>query len=82
MTLLLLHESDRLDETRFRVSGRRAEHIRKVLRSVPGDVLRAGLFGSGIGSASIVGIGRDGVELVCPVFDQEPPVKNRIVPVI
>lgn len=83
MNLLLLHGSDRLDETRFRVSGRRAEHIRKVLHSAPGDVLRAGLFGFGIGSAAVVGIERDGsVELECPVFDQTPPVKNRIVPII
>ena len=83
MNLLLLHGSDRLDETRFRVSGRRAEHIRKVLRSAPGDVLRAGLFGSGIGSAVIVGIDRNGsVDLECPVFDQKPPIKNRIVPII
>ena len=83
MNLLLLHESDRLDDTRFLVSGRRAEHIRKVLHSVPGDVLRAGLFGGRLGSATVTGIGRDrGVELECPVFDQEPPTKNRIVPII
>ena len=79
MNLLLLHETDRLDETRFLVSGRRAEHIRKVLHSVPGDVLRAGLFGGRLGSAAVIGIDQDrGVELECPVFDQEPPAKNRI----
>jgi len=83
MNLLLLHDTDRLDETRFLVSGRRAEHIRKVLHSVPGDVLRAGFFGGRLGSATVTSIGRDrGVELECPVFDQEPPAKNRIVPVI
>ena len=83
MNLLLLHESDRLDETRFQVTGRRAEHIRKVLHAAPGDILRAGLFGGRLGSAAVTGIGKDGrVELECPSFDQAPPAKNRIVPVI
>ena len=59
MNLLLLHESDRLDKTRFLVSGRRAEHIRKVLRSVPGDVLRAGFYGGKLGFATVVKIGQD-----------------------
>ena len=83
MNLLLLHESDRLDKTRFLVSGRRAEHIRKVLRSVPGDVLRAGFYGGKLGFATVVKIGQDkAVELDCPVFEKDPPAKNRIVPII
>ena len=82
MNLLLLHETDRLDATHFRVGARRAEHIRKVLHAVPGDVLRAGLFGGKLGSAVVLKADRNGVELECSTFDREPPPKNRIVPVI
>ena len=49
MNLLLLHKNDRISEDRFRVDGRRAEHIRKVLHAMPGDLLRAGIFGGFIG---------------------------------
>ncbi len=82
MNLLLLHESDRVSEGRFRVDGRRAEHIRKVLRALPGDRLRAGMPGGRIGNALILQDSRSGIELEFTSPDQDPPAKNRIVPVI
>ena len=82
MNLLLLEESDRLTGMRFRVAGRRAEHIRKILRAAPGDTLQAGLLGGGLGSATVVQIGRDGVELEAGPLDSRPPEKSRIVPVV
>ncbi len=82
MNLLLLQESDRVSPDRFRVAGRRAEHIRKVLRASAGDRLRAGLLGGKTGSAEVIRIDRGEVELSCPVFDREPPRKNHLVPII
>lgn len=82
MNLLLLQDSDRTAPDRFKVTGRRAEHIRKVLRASAGDRLRAGLLGGKTGSAEITRLDRDGVELFCPVFDGEPPCKNHLVPII
>ena len=82
MNLLLLQESDRPAPGRFEVTGRRAEHIRKVLRASVGDSLRAGLLGGKIGSAEIIRLDRNAVGLRCPVFDQVPPRKNHLVPVI
>ena len=82
MNLLLLHDEDRIGEACFQVSGRRAEHIRKVLHAVPGDSLRAGMSGGRLGMASVKEIDRDSVILECGPFDREPPEKNRIVPVI
>ena len=82
MNLLLLHKNDRISEDRFRVDGRRAEHIRKVLRAVPGDPLRAGMLGGRIGNAVILQDTGSAIELEFLSPDQEPPVKNRIVPVI
>ena len=54
VNLLLLQESDRTAPDRFQVAGRRAEHIRKVLRAKVGDRLRAGLSGGRIGSAEVI----------------------------
>ncbi|MBQ9337675.1 MAG: 16S rRNA (uracil(1498)-N(3))-methyltransferase [Lentisphaeria bacterium] len=82
MNLLLLQESDRTAPDVFRVTGRRAEHIRKVLRAEAGDRLRAGLLGGGIGSAEVIRLGRAEVEVRCPSFDLPPPRKNRLVPII
>ena len=82
MNLLLLHESDRTADGVFRVDGRRAEHIRKVLRALPGDSLRAGLSGGPLGNAVILREDRSGIELSFTASDRQPPAKNRIVPVI
>ena len=82
MNLLLLQESDRTADGFFRVEGRRAEHIRKVLRAVPGDSLRAGLPGGPLGTAVILREDRSGIDLSFTSSDQQPPAKNRIVPVI
>jgi len=82
MNLLLLDDKDRLAGNRFQVTGRRAEHIRKVLHAVPGDLLRAGIIGGRLGMAEVKEIGREGVILECETFDREPPEKNRIVPII
>ena len=82
MNLLLLTEADRTEADHFHLADRRAEHIRKILRAVPGDTLRAGLIGGKIGTATVLQCGRTGVMLKCPDFDREPPKKNRIAPVI
>ena len=82
MNLLLLNEEDRTGGDYFRITGRRAEHVRKILRAVPGDTLRVGLIGGGMGTASILQCAPEGVELECSAFDRKPPCKNRIVPVI
>ena len=82
MNLLLLHERDRIGEGTFRVDGRRAEHIRKVLHALPVDSLRAGMPGGRIGNAVILREDRSGIELGFTGPDRDPPAKNRIVPVI
>ena len=84
MNLLLLTETDRTEADHFHLAARdrRAEHLRKVLRAVPGDTFRAGLIGGKIGTAEVIQCGRGGVELECPAFNLDPPEKCGIVPVI
>ncbi len=82
MNLILLTESDRTSSSEFSVSGRRAEHIRAVLRAKPGDLLRAGLLNGKTGTARLLSIDRNAALLECASFDCEPSPKIGIVPVI
>lgn len=82
MNLLLLTEADRISGDLFQVTGRRAEHIKCVLRAVPGGRIKAGLLGGNIGIAELRKVERNCVELVCPAFDIAPPESSEIVPVI
>lgn len=82
MNLLLLTEADRISGDLFQVAGRRAEHIKCVLRAVPGGRIKAGLLGGNIGIAELRKVERNCVELVCPAFDIAPPESSEIVPVI
>ncbi len=82
MNLLLLTEGDRTSGAEFTVSGRRAEHIRGVLRAQPGGLLRAGMLGGKLGTARILSLDRNTAVLECSVFDREPPPKISLVPVI
>ncbi len=82
MNLLLLTPEDQIAPGCFRITGRRAEHIRAVLRAKPGDFLKAGMLNGKIGRVRLLSCGRNEAELADAVFDREPPEKSRIVPVI
>ncbi|HVK77491.1 MAG TPA: RsmE family RNA methyltransferase [Kofleriaceae bacterium] len=60
MNLLLL-EPGEAAAAPVRVGGRRAEHLRRVLKVAIGDQIRAGVIGGPVGAATIVG--DDGVEV-------------------
>jgi RsmE family RNA methyltransferase len=62
MNLLLLDPAE-LEGDLATVSGRRAEHLRDVLRAGVGDRVRAGLIGGAIGNAEIVADDGDAVAL-------------------
>ncbi len=63
MNLLLLDPPDLLEEGRARVEGRRAEHVRKILRAAVGDELRVGRVDGELGRARITAIAPEAVEL-------------------
>src|SRR5690606_9205681 len=54
MNLLLLHPEDRLDDTRWQISGRRAEHLRRVRALLPGEQVPAGECGGLLGPATLL----------------------------
>ncbi|MBO5724637.1 MAG: RsmE family RNA methyltransferase [Lentisphaeria bacterium] len=83
MNLLLLREEDRLNgEGFYQLEGRRAEHIYCVLHAREGDTLKAAIPGGKIGLAQVVSSSRKQAVVCCKEFNQEPPEKNRIVPII
>lgn len=54
MNLVLLFETDRIDERRFELRGERARHVLQVLELGVGDRLRVGLLCGGKGEARVV----------------------------
>jgi len=75
VNLILLFERDFVDaaRTRARVEGRRARHVRKVLRAAPGDVLIVGLANGPVGEGRVRDLDRESVELEVTLRDEPPP---------
>ncbi len=71
MNLLLLDPGE-LAGDRARLVGRRAAHLREVLGVGPGDRVRAGIVGGGVGEAQVLALDPDGAVEVA-VSCQEPP---------
>ena len=72
MNLLLLLPDDFISSDRVQLRGRRLQHVNKVIKARPGDVLKVGLLNGGIGRAEILHINKDVAEL-CLVLTDAPP---------
>lgn len=82
MNLILLSKDDLLNSgKKARLSGRRHEHIFKILKSSVGDELRVGLVGGRIGKGTISRIDDKAVEMKLS-FDAEPPKPSPITLVL
>ncbi len=77
MNLLLLFEDDRVDGTTFRVSGKRAQHVRQVLGAAPGRELRVGMLEGPFGTGRVLTATEDVAELECS-FEGEPPPRPLV----
>jgi RsmE family RNA methyltransferase len=76
MNLVLFAENESSGD-RLVLSGRRAEHIRSVLRLETGDTLRVGMINGKIGQGKI--ISWDGVDLELKIrLDQDPPPPGQV----
>ncbi len=56
-----------------RITGRRRRHAEEILRASPGDTLRVGLVDGAMGSASILRLDREVLELRVRLGDPPPP---------
>ena len=74
---LLLFAADELHDGRLRVTGRRAEHIRGVLRLQVGDTLRVGMIDGHRGTGRILRISGEEIELAVGL-DRAPPPRPTV----
>ena len=74
MNLLLLDPGE-LAGDRARLVGRRAAHLREVLGVGPGDRVRAGIVGGGLGEASVLALSPDGAVEVTVSCPEPPPAR-------
>lgn len=68
MNFLLLEPHELDADGRCRLVGRRADHVRVVLRANAGDTLRAAVVDGGVGVAHVESVGPDAVDVRC-AFD-------------
>ncbi len=80
MNFLLLEPHELDDAGRCRLVGRRAEHVRTVLRAQPGDTLRAAVVDGGVGVAHVERVDAETVAVRCEFADAgEPPAADALL---
>jgi len=73
---IVLEPEDFVAEDRVRLSDRRLVHARKHLKVGPGDRLRVGLVDGLLGSAEVLSIDREALELRVSLSDPPPPASE------
>ena len=73
MNLIILFESDFIDQNRCRLAGERAEHIRKILRCQIGDSIEVGRINGPTGTGEIEKIDAAEIILQCEFTKNTPP---------
>jgi 16S rRNA (uracil1498-N3)-methyltransferase len=77
MNLLLLEPSELRDDGTAQLTGRRADHVREVLRAAPGERLRVGRVDGPMGVAEVLAIEDAGV-LLREALDAEAPPPSAV----
>jgi len=76
VNLVLLEPGELRADGTARLEGRRATHVREVLRSAPGDRILAGVVGGRMGEAEV--LGTEGAMTLRPLLDREPPEPSPV----
>jgi len=72
MNLIILTESDQIDETIYCVTDERAEHIRSILKLDVGDTVEVGLLNGPIGQAELLEVNDSRLLLSCLEMTETP----------
>lgn len=72
MNLILLHPHE-LEGDCVRLHERRADHLLRVLKVQPGDVVRVGLLDGPLGTGAVLAVESDSVRLRCTFSEPAPP---------
>lgn len=78
MNLLLLREDD-VREGYARVTGRQADHIRRVLKKSAGETLKAGVCRQGRMNATLIGFEDDALLVELGPIEVEPPPRAHLI---
>ncbi|KNF07944.1 ribosomal RNA small subunit methyltransferase E [Gottschalkia purinilytica] len=76
MNLIILFESDYIEERKVRLTGRRFEHIISVHRASIGDRLRVGMLNGKIGEGYITQLNDNFLEMEISLTDNPPSPSN------
>ena len=79
MNFLLLHRDELAADGTARLIGRRAEHVRTVLKAEVGQTLRAGVVDDRLGSAVVTTIAPDAVIVAVTLAAPPPPVADALL---
>ena len=82
MNLLIVEEGILSPDREFTVGGDHAEHIFCILHAKPGDTIRAGILGGGIGTARILETARHSARLRLEDVSAPSPPPSNILPII
>jgi 16S rRNA (uracil1498-N3)-methyltransferase len=77
VNLILLNESDRVDESRIVLADARATHLLKVLRVTPGQTVRVGLLDGPLGTGIVEAVSDGRVTMRC-AFEADAPPRPRV----
>ncbi len=77
MNRILVTADEMVGSGRVTLTGRRAEHLKTVLRAVPGQVVRIGVIDGACGEAEVLSCAGGRVELACRL-DRPPPPPPRV----
>lgn len=78
MNLVLLQDEDFALDGSVRLTGRRLEHIRTVLRLQVGATLRVGRLHGALGTARVFAVSKDEALLAAPLLTDPPPPRAGI----
>jgi len=73
MNLILLDKKDMIGPSQAKISGRRLQHLRKILKVKTGDTLKAGELNGKIGTVVIESLGKTTAELTFKLNAPPPP---------
>ncbi len=76
MNLLILYSQDFIAADRVRINDHRFEHLLKIKKITKGEVIKAGLLNANTGSAVVVRINQDSMELDVKLTQQPPSSLN------
>jgi RsmE family RNA methyltransferase len=79
MNLLLLDRHELDANAHARIAGRRAQHLRELLRVGVGDQVRAGILDGPVGTARILSLSGDHIDLEVACTEEAPPAQDVLL---